>query len=234
MRLIFVRHGEPDYKNDCLTENGIRQAKSTAVRLNNEPIKAIYASPMGRTRQTASFTAEDHGLEIQDLDFMHEIDWGIRRQDDGGRNSMEYDGHPWTLANKLLTENPELVGSEAWRQHPYFGDNKCLDYYDMISQRFDDFLSSYGFERKDGLYYCREKSDDTIALFAHGGSGAVMFSHVFGLPFPFVLSALPYDVCSVSIVVFDSNVGEKIIPRLELFNDLGHIDQRTVGMKIDK
>ena len=72
MRLIFVRHGEPDYENDCLTEKGIKQAERTAIRLRQEPIKAIYASPMGRARQTASFTADDHGLKIQALDFMHE------------------------------------------------------------------------------------------------------------------------------------------------------------------
>ena len=26
MRIIFVRHGEPDYVNDCLTETGKKQA----------------------------------------------------------------------------------------------------------------------------------------------------------------------------------------------------------------
>ena len=67
MRLIFVRHGEPDYEKDCLTENGIKQAKSTAERLRGEDIRAIYASPMGRAIQTASFTAEMHGVEIQSL-----------------------------------------------------------------------------------------------------------------------------------------------------------------------
>ena len=56
MRLIFVRHGEPDYVNDCLTENGILQAKATAERLKKEDIKAVYSSPNGRARETASFT----------------------------------------------------------------------------------------------------------------------------------------------------------------------------------
>ena len=62
MKLIFVRHGEPDYAHDCLTENGILQAKKTAERLQNEPISAVYSSPMGRAVQTASFTAESHAL----------------------------------------------------------------------------------------------------------------------------------------------------------------------------
>ena len=236
MRLIFVRHGEPDYAHDCLTENGVVQAKCTAGRLRDEKIKAVYSSPMGRAVETASYTAKDHGLEVKTLDFMHEIDWG----DDG--HKIKYGGHPWTLACELLTENPEFVGSAEWNRHPFFRDNKCMKFYDRISQEFDGFLSGYGLERKAGLYCCREYTDDTIALFAHGGSGAVMFSHVLNLPFPFVLSSLPYGVCSVSIIEFrpqdadesfssggSDGAGENqrnrmVIPRLELFNDMGHIE----------
>ena len=33
MRIIFVRHGEPDYARDCLTEAGRRQAAAAAERL---------------------------------------------------------------------------------------------------------------------------------------------------------------------------------------------------------
>ena len=71
MRLIFVRHGEPDYTNDCLTENGRLQAKCTAARLESEPIRAIFSSPMGRAMETASFTAEKKGLPVTPLPFMH-------------------------------------------------------------------------------------------------------------------------------------------------------------------
>ena len=31
MRIIFVRHGEPDYKRDCLTETGKAQAAAAAT-----------------------------------------------------------------------------------------------------------------------------------------------------------------------------------------------------------
>ena len=101
MRIIFVRHGEPDYDNDCLTENGIVQAQATAARLHDESISAIYASPMGRAMQTASFTASDHGLEVQPLEFMHEIDWGSKNG-----SPLEYDGHPWTLGHDLIAGAP--------------------------------------------------------------------------------------------------------------------------------
>ena len=36
MRIIFVRHGEPDYAHDCLTPTGRRQAAAAAQRLAGE------------------------------------------------------------------------------------------------------------------------------------------------------------------------------------------------------
>ena len=234
MRLIFVRHGEPDYKNDCLTENGISQAKSAAERLKNENISVIYSSPMGRAKETASYTADTLGLEINVLDFMHEIDWGTA-ENTPDAEAPKFGGHPWTLGYELLTEHPEMISSECWREHFSFGNNICMGYYDMISDKFDKFLENFGLYRKDGLYLCREECETTAALFAHGGSGAVMFSHVLNLPFPFVLTSMPYGVCSVSVLNFEQSVGKKVIPRLELFNDMRHISTvRAEKLHFDK
>ncbi|SER09469.1 probable phosphoglycerate mutase [Lachnospiraceae bacterium NE2001] len=209
MKLVFVRHGEPDYENDSLTENGVEQARKTAERLKNEGISAVYSSPMGRAMKTAFFTAELLGLTVEPLDFMHEIDW---------------DSHPWTTAFRLLTEKPEMMVGDGWRDSDYFRGDICLKYYDMIAQEFDRFLENFGLVRNGSLYEQTNHSEQTIALFAHGGSGAVMFSHLLNLSFPYVLTALPYGVCSVSILEFDAKIDGKVIPRLELFNDMNHLD----------
>ena len=233
MRLIFVRHGEPNYQKDCLTENGVRQAEDTAERLRSEDIRAIYASPMGRAQETASYTAKLHNLEIRTLDFMHEIDWGNVREDQ--EIPVPHEGHPWTLGYLLLTESPEYVGSDHWDQHPYFRDNRCLACYRTVAERFDAFLAEFGLVRRNGLYECVRENHDTIALFAHGGSGAVMFSHVLNLPFPFVLTSMPYGVCSVSVLNFDELPGKKVTPRLELFNDMRHLSSfRTEPLHFEK
>lgn len=236
MRLIFVRHGEPDYKNDCLTPNGVEQAKCTAERLRNKPIAAVYSSPLGRARETASYTAGVHGLDVNILDFMREINWGtIRKDENDDRKELEFGGHPWTLSYQLLTEHPEYVGNYEWDKHELFSNNICTGYYDIISTEFDKFLLNFGLERKDGLYCCNKVCNDTIALFAHGGSGAIMFSHVLNIPLPYVFCGMPYAVCSVSSIVFDAHEGKKVIPRLELFNDVGHIPNlKTERLKFDK
>lgn len=220
MRLVFVRHGEPDYDNDTLTENGLKQAEMTAERLQDEGISAIFSSPMGRAVKTASFTADKLGLDIEKLDFMHEIDWGSK---DG--SEIAFNGHPWSLSFNLLAENPTYLSGSYWKEHPYFKNNKCLDYYLMISKEFDKFLERFGLYRKGALYEAKSECNDTIALFAHGGSGGVMFAHLLNLSFPYVMTALPYGVCSVSIIEFEPKLKNMVVPRLELFNDMGHLDK---------
>ena len=44
MRIIFVRHGEPDYANDTLTPKGWREAELLSQRLKNWDIDAFYTS----------------------------------------------------------------------------------------------------------------------------------------------------------------------------------------------
>ncbi len=223
MKLIFVRHGEPDYAHDCLTENGRIQASATAQRLKGEGISAIYASSNGRAVETASYTAKEYGLEVEKLDFMHEINWGDKNGSE--YEKLPYSGHPWTLGYKLLTEYPEYADNKGWAEHHFFRDNVCMDYFGLISENIDKLLLKYGLERRNNLYYCRKENNDKIALFAHGGSGAIMFSHILTLPFPYVLTTLPYGVCSVSVFDFNSKEGKLVIPRLELFNDMGHIEK---------
>ncbi len=70
MRIIFVRHGEPDYALDCLTPAGRAQAEAAAERLRGEGISAVYASPMGRAAETAACTARLLGLPVQ-LSLIH-------------------------------------------------------------------------------------------------------------------------------------------------------------------
>lgn len=57
MRILFIRHGHPDYAHDCLTSLGRRQAQLAARRLQHEGIGRIFASSHGRAVETAQHTA---------------------------------------------------------------------------------------------------------------------------------------------------------------------------------
>ena len=42
MELWIIRHGDPDYVHDSLTEKGVREAKLLAERLSKYNISKIY------------------------------------------------------------------------------------------------------------------------------------------------------------------------------------------------
>lgn len=56
MKLIFIRHGEPDYSIDSLTEKGWREAELLAKRATKWPVTQFYVSPLGRAKDTTSCT----------------------------------------------------------------------------------------------------------------------------------------------------------------------------------
>lgn len=43
MKILFIRHGHPNYEKNCLTELGHLHAAAAAQRLKNEGVEEIYA-----------------------------------------------------------------------------------------------------------------------------------------------------------------------------------------------
>ena len=226
MRIIFVRHGEPDYGRDCLTETGKKQAEAAAKRLAGEGISEIYSSPMGRAYQTAEATAKLIGLPITVLDYMHEITWG------GPGVPME--GHPWTLSDLMISEEDFDFYHDDWREHPYFKENSATKEMDRVSAEFDRFIKTQGYEHVGTRFKCETDEQKTIAVFSHGGSGACVLSSLLALPFPYVNTVLPYEFTSVTVLGFPVRKGEFVHPRIELFNDVAHTRQISNGLKFQE
>ena len=84
-RIYLVRHGatvlsaEDAFAGETdvvLSEDGRAQARSLAARLAGEPFAAIYASPLGRTMETARILAEPHRLDVLPRAALREVSHG--------------------------------------------------------------------------------------------------------------------------------------------------------------
>lgn len=73
MLLYIIRHGDPDYKTDSLTERGKLQAEALGQRLFRSRIDRVFSSPMGRAKLTAEPTCRLLGLECNIEEWAHEI-----------------------------------------------------------------------------------------------------------------------------------------------------------------
>ena len=81
----LIRHGNNDLLGEKLAgrlpgvhlnQAGREQAERLAQALGDKPIKAVYASPLERTLETAQPIAAVHHLEVHNSPALLEIDFG--------------------------------------------------------------------------------------------------------------------------------------------------------------
>ena len=103
MRLLIVRHGDPDYSIDSLTEKGWKEAEYLSERLSKLDVKDFYVSPLGRAKDTASFTLKKMNRTAVECDWLREFDVLIDRPDVTDRQKRLWDWLPqdWTQDEKF-------------------------------------------------------------------------------------------------------------------------------------
>src|SRR5881227_3135895 len=113
-RVLMVRHGatvvsvEDRFAGATdvdLSDEGREQTRRLAKRLDREKIAAVYASPLGRTVETAQILAAPHKLEVQTRDGLREISHGrweqLTRREVEERfpeEAAEWEKDPYTFA----------------------------------------------------------------------------------------------------------------------------------------
>jgi broad specificity phosphatase PhoE len=99
-RVYLIRHGATELTAEDafagetdvpLSDAGREQLRKLARRLSGEPIAAVYASPLGRTMETARILAEPHRLPVTAKEGLREISHG--RWEGKTRASVEKE-HP--------------------------------------------------------------------------------------------------------------------------------------------
>lgn len=84
--ILLIRHGENEYvkkgrlagrkEGVHLNDKGRAQAQALADALAKTPLKAVYASPLDRTMETAAPLAEAHKLDVIPRKGLLEVDFG--------------------------------------------------------------------------------------------------------------------------------------------------------------
>ena len=176
MRILIVRHAEPDYVHDSLTEKGKRQAALLGKRLSQIEASAYYVSPLGRARETASYTLDLVGRTAITLPWLAEFrGYAISGQTGKKRIPWDYHTDEW-VNRKLLTDR------DAWTEDTLMRGGTVEQVWNETRKGVDDLLRERGYERKGGVYLCENNGDDTIILFCHYAIGMAILAHLLHLP----------------------------------------------------
>lgn len=200
MKILLIRHGDPDYVHDSLTETGKIEAQLLAEMMAGMKVDEFYVSPFGRARETAAPTLEKMGREEIVLPWLREFMPRIDRPDREDMKMIVWDWLPedWTCRNLLYDkdhwmEDPIVAAGEA-EHGGVWGE------YKWVNDGLDAFLAEHGYVREGNFYRVEKPNNDTICFFCHFGVSAVMLSHLLGIsPFPLWhgLSCPPTGVTTV-------------------------------------
>ena len=241
MKIIFVRHGDPDYEHDTLTEKGIREAKLLSDRTVNWPVTQFYCSPLGRAQKTASYTLDRVGREAITHDWMKEFFYPIEDPVTGRV------GVPWDFMPEYWTNIPQMYDREGWKETEIYRSNpELLPAYTQVCEGIDDILASYGYKRT-GNHYLNEnhsgqaphtasgdaaphtaegpadKTDSTIVIFCHLGVTCVMMSHLLGMSPALLFHSLYLAPTSVTILGTEERRGNIAQFRAQVIGDASHL-----------
>lgn len=218
MRILIIRHADPDYEKDSLTPVGWKEAELLSERLKKEKIDAFYCSPLGRAQDTASLTLKKMNRTAVTLDWLREFAPPYIKYPTTGEKHISWDWLPedWTARDYFFDAG-------HWSDDPAFCDAKVREYYDYVIQSLDTLLADHGY-RRDGRMYAAEKPNrDTIALFCHFGLECVLLSHLLNVS-PMILwhgtAAAP---SSVTTLYTEERRPGKAYFRIASFGDISHL-----------
>ena len=120
MKLVIVRHGDPDYSIDSLTEKGWKEVEYLSERLAKLDVKEFYVSPLGRARDTASLTLKKMNRTATECDWLQEFNVLIDRPDITDRKKILWDWLPqdWTQDERFSDQGKVEKMLAALNIHP--------------------------------------------------------------------------------------------------------------------
>ncbi|MGD9909899.1 MAG: histidine phosphatase family protein [Candidatus Izemoplasmatales bacterium] len=221
MIFIYIRHGDPIYDPDSLTDLGKDQAEDVAKYLLKYGADKLYSSTSNRAILTAKPSAEILGKEIWPLDFASEYHvW----------DKLTFEtptGKEWLFK---LSEIKELFHSKEmidlgyeWYKHPTFVNKSYEEEIKRIQTESDHFFDSLGYQHLgNGKYKIIQETDDKIVMFAHQGFGLAFLSLVLGIPYPHFCTHFNLGHAEITIIEFKNECGYSY-PKVKTLCYDGHL-----------
>lgn len=191
-RVFLVRHGatvltaEDRFAGATdveLSDQGREQARRLSLRLGKENIAAVYASPLGRTMETAGIIAEPHQLDVQARDGLREISHGR-----------------WEQMTRREVEEAFPEEAAAWEKDPYTFAPVSGESGLAVTARALPVL----------IEIVRAHAGERVLVVSHKATIRLLLSSVLGFDPRRYRDTLDQNPCALNIVDFRSTVNARL------------------------
>ena len=238
MHLIFIRHGDPDYKNNTVTAKGAREASYLAERIAGWNVTDFYCSPYGRAQDTLKPAMKLTGriYEVKDWlkEFDHKVKDPVAKEEKGG----------WDFMPDYYFAEKKFFDKDRWWKARIYKDSSFKKFYDEVTSGLDEVLLSHGYRRvsKDKpVYRCtphiegpytheehlkphQDVLDETNLVFTcHLGIMFVLISYLTGLSPCQMWQGFFVAPTSVTVLGAEERKPGEVFFRLQMLGDVSHL-----------
>ena len=217
MKILIIRHGDPDYANDTVTEKGAVEAEALSNRLKKLDIKQFYCSPLGRAQDTAKPTLQKMGRTAITYDWLREFNGYVFDK------KSDKERIPWDFMPSFWTKDERFYHKKDWLNTDIMQTGSLREKYINVCENLDRLIAEYGYVREGNIYRVEKENRDTIVFFCHFGVECVLLSHMLGIS-PMALwhgfVALP---SSVTTLITEEREQGIAYFRCNGFGDISHL-----------
>ena len=219
MRILLIRHAEPDYSVDSLTPKGRLEAELLSRRLVKVPVRDFYVSPLGRARDTAAYTLDKLNRTAEVLPWLKEFHGSYTDPETGNRRIVA-----WDIKPRIWTRYPGVMDIRTWCDTPVFDGGDVRKVWQETTDGVDELLARYGYVKDGPVWRCDHNEHFTIALFCHFGISMAVLGYLTDIS-PMVLwhKALTFP-SSVTELVTEERIPHEVAFRIIRFGDMSHLE----------
>ena len=218
MRILVIRHAEPDYNIDSLTPKGHVEAKLLAARLSQYPIQDVYVSPLGRAQETADYYLRRTGKQGETLPWLREFKGKIPDPETGDPRIA------WDMKPRIWSALPDMENAGKWMESPALQGFDLHEVWKETTDGMDMLMARYGFKKDGPVWKCTENNDVTIAFFCHFGIGMAVAGYLMDLSPELLWHRTLMLTSSVTELVTEERIRGEAAFRMIRMGDLTHLE----------
>ena len=217
MKLIFIRHGDPDYKNDTVTERGRREAEALSPRVLAWKADRFFCSPLGRAQDTGKIALQAESGKIETLEWLREFHVPVLDPVTGEERI------PWDFMPAYWTCVEEMYDRHNWVNAPVMQTGDIDSRQAVVRDGLDSLLAFYGYKRQGGFYVTEQGNEQVLVFFCHLGVQFVALSHLLGVSAPVLWQSFFVAPTSVTVVETEEREKGKVAFRCKKLGDTSHL-----------